>query len=383
MERRIAHLDMDAFYASVELLRYPQLRGLPLVIGGRRRVAADEPSGFARLRDYAGRGVATTATYEARAFGVHSGMGLMKAAKLAPDAVLLPADFEEYGRYSRLFKAAVREIAPLIEDRGIDEIYIDLTEVDGESGALARRIKDNVRRATGLSCSIGITPNKLLAKIASELDKPDGITILREEHIGSRIWPLPVRKINGVGPRSGSRLEEIGIATIGALAHTPLEILREHFGERQSRWLLEAANGRDDRPVVTSSEPKSLSRETTFERDLDAVRDRAELSRILVNLCERVSSDLRRKGYTGRTIGVKLRYADFRIVTRDATIDSATDDPLAILAAARACLKRVQLDRRLRLLGVRVGTLGRPGDGAPTGASAPAGLPRTRGLFEG
>jgi len=376
MERRIAHLDMDAFYASVELLRYPQLRGLPLVIGGRRRLATEDASGFARLRDYTGRGVATTATYEARAFGVHSGIGLMKAAKLAPDAVLLPADFEEYGRYSRLFKAAVREIAPLVEDRGIDEIYIDLTQVEGESGALAQRIKDSVRRATGLSCSIGITPNKLLSKIASELDKPDGITILREEDLGSRIWPLPVRKINGVGPRSGSTLEAIGITTIGMLAHTPLETLRAHFGERQSRWLLEAANGRDDRPVITSSEPKSLSRETTFERDLDAVRDRAELSRTLVNLCERVSGDLRRKGYTSRTIGVKLRYADFRIVTRDATIEAATDDPLAILAAARECLKRVQLDRRLRLLGVRVGTLSRHDIGGDARASS------TRGLFD-
>ena len=377
MERRIAHLDMDAFYASVELLRYPQLRGLPLVIGGRRRGSLDGDSGFARLRDYVGRGVATTATYEARALGVHSGMGLMKAARLAPDAVLLPADFEEYGRYSRLFKAAVAEIAPQIEDRGIDEIYIDLSALPGDSAELALRIKDNVRRATGLSCSIGITPNKLLSKLASELDKPGGITVLREADIPARIWPLSVRKINGVGPRSGSKLEELGIATIGTLAHTPLEQLREHFGERQSRWLLDAANGRDDRPVLTVREPKSISRETTFERDLDAVRDRPELSRLLIGLCERVSGDLQRKGYVGRTIGVKLRYTDFRIVTRDTTLESATDDPAEILAAVRECLRRVPLDRRLRLLGVRVGTL--TGDAGPAPSDA---APSTLRLFD-
>ena len=377
MERRIAHLDMDAFYASVELLRYPQLRGLPVVIGGRRRGSTGEASDFPRLRDYVGRGVATTATYEARSFGVHSGMGLMKAARLAPDAVLLPADFEEYGRYSRLFKAAVAEIAPHIEDRGIDEIYIDLTQLAGESTELARRIKDNVRRATGLTCSIGVTPNKLLSKIASELDKPNGITVLHASDIPARIWPLAVRKIHGVGPRSGSKLEELGIATIGALAHTPLERLREHFGERQSRWLLDAANGRDDRPVVTSREPKSISRETTFERDLDAIRDRSELSRLLMGLCERVSADLRRKGYLGRTIGVKLRYADFRIVTRDSTLEAATDDPAAILAAVRECLRRVPLDRRLRLLGVRVGTLTGNAVAVPRDTA-----PSTLGLFE-
>jgi DNA polymerase-4 len=163
MDRRIAHLDMDAFYASVELQRYPQLRGRPLVVGGRRQEGPLEQGSeliFPRLRSYAGRGVVTTATYEARAFGVHSGMGLMKAAALAPEAILLPADFDQYTRYSRLFKAAVKEIAPCIEDRGIDEIYIDLTEVPGETIELAQRIKDTVRRATGLSCSIGIAANK-------------------------------------------------------------------------------------------------------------------------------------------------------------------------------------------------------------------------------
>jgi len=372
MDRRIAHLDMDAFYASVELLRYPQLAGLPVVIGGRRRRTAEPREGerdFARLRDYAGRGVATTATYEARALGVRSGMGLMKAAALAPEAILLPADFEEYGRYSRRFKAAVAEIAPRIEDRGIDEIYIDLTQVPGETIALAQRIKDSVRRATGLSCSIGITPNKLLAKIASELQKPDGLTVLTHADLAARVWPLPARRINGIGPRASAKLEELGIRTIGEIARTPLETLIEHFGERYGRWLADAARGRDERPVVTEREPKSISRETTFERDLHPQRDRDALSQILLALCQRLGSDLVRKGYAGKTIGVKLRYKDFQTVTRDLTLERPTSDPQAIRGAARLCLKRVVLDRKLRLLGVRASALVRAVQGEEGGGS--------------
>jgi DNA polymerase-4 len=360
MERRIAHLDMDAFYASVELLRYPQLAGRPVVIGGGRRrgpMQIEDDRDFARLRDYVGRGVATTATYPARALGVHSGMGLMKAAALAPDAILLPADFEEYGRYSRKFKAAVAEIAPHIEDRGIDEIYIDLTEVPGETVELAQRIKDNVRKATGLSCSIGVTPNKLLSKIASELQKPDGLTVLSHEDIPARIWPLPARRINGIGPKSSTRLEALGIATVGQLAQAPLEWLIENFGQRYGSWLAQVAQGHDERPVVTYSEPKSISRETTFERDLDTRRDRDELSRILVALCDRLGADLGRKGYVAKSIGIKIRYSDFRIVTRDSTLETPVDDAQSILEAARSCLKRVSFDRRLRLLGIKASAL--------------------------
>jgi DNA polymerase-4 len=364
MERRIAHLDMDAFYASVELLRYPQLKGLAVVIGGSRRRKSLSPEtgqDFARLRNYVGRGVATTATYEARALGVHSGMGLMKAAVLAPEAILLPADFDAYRLYSQRFKAAVAEIAPHIEDRGIDEIYIDLTEVPGATAFLAQRIKDNVRSATGLSCSIGITHNKLLAKIASELQKPDGLTVLAHTDLPTRIWPLPARKINGVGPRASTKLEGLGIRTIGELAQASVDELTQHFGERYGRWLAEVAHGRDERPVVTESEPKSVSRETTFERDLHPRRDREALSNILTALCDSLSSDLRRKGYVGRTIGVKLRYDDFRTVTRDSTLERPTGDAQAIRSAARTCLKRVTLDRKLRLLGVRAGSLVRAG----------------------
>ncbi|NMG43103.1 DNA polymerase IV [Aromatoleum toluvorans] len=366
MQRRIAHLDMDAFFASVELLRYPQLAGLPVVVGGRRgTLAGDRIEDFPRLRDYVGRGVATTATYPARALGVHSGIGLMKAAALAPDAILLPANFDDYIRYSRLFKAAVAEIAPLIEDRGIDEIYIDLTDVPGETVELAQRLKDAVRAATGLVCSIGVTPNKLLSKIASDLQKPDGLTVLDYADIPARIWPLAARKINGIGPRAGEKLDAMGIHTIGELAAAAPESLIAEFGQHYGHWLTEVAHGRDERPVVTERETKSVSRETTFERDLDVRADRDTLTEILVKLCERVAGDLKRKGYVGRTIGLKLRYDDFRTVTRDLTIEHATDDAPAILAAVRSCLKRVPLDRRLRLLGVRVGTLAPPGEAGP------------------
>jgi DNA polymerase IV len=273
--RWIAHLDMDAFYASVELLRYPELRGLPVVIGGGRRHQPQlQPDGtrrFATLDAYSGRGVTTTATYAARDHGVHSGMGLMKAAKRCPQAVLLPVDFEQYRQYSRRFKAAVAEVAPVIEDRGIDEIYIDLTDVPGAQDAVghdpaggvrgvAQEIRNNVRRLTGLTCSIGVTPNKLLAKIASELDKPDGLTVLTEADIPLRVWPLPVRRINGIGPKAGARLAALGIGSVGELAAMPRAWLQQQFGRSYGAWLHDAAHGRDDRPLVTHSEPVSMSR---------------------------------------------------------------------------------------------------------------------------
>ncbi|MBK8118801.1 MAG: DNA polymerase IV [Sulfuritalea sp.] len=359
--RRIAHLDMDAFYASVELLRYPELRGLPVVIGGRGihqpELLADGSRRFARLRDYVGRGVITTSTYEARALGVFSGMGVMKAAQLAPDAFLLPVDFDAYRHYSRRFKAAVATIAPQIEDRGIDEIYIDLTNLPGETLALAQRIKQVVKDATGLSCSIGVSPNKLLSKICSDLEKPNGLTLLGLDDIASRIWPLPVRKINGIGPKAGEKLAALGIATIAELASAEPELLQTHFGRSYAEWLHAASHGIDERQVVTSSEPKSISRETTFERDLHPRRDRAALSEVFTALCTRVAADLQRKGYLGRTIGIKLRFEDFHTVTRDLTLPSPTADPAIIRRAAGECLRRVPLEQKLRLLGVRASAL--------------------------
>ena len=371
-ERRIAHLDMDAFYASVELLRYPQLKGRAVVIGGRRRVSSESnATNFARLASYQGRGVVTTATYAAREFGVHSGMGLMQAARLCPQAVLLPADFEEYRRYSRLFKTAITAIAPRLEDRGIDEVYIDFDAVAGgaERGGLplARRIQQAVHASTGLSCSIGVAPNKLLAKLASEFDKPNGITILYASDLADRVWPLPCRKLNGVGPKASARLEQLGIHTIGDLSRCERGWLMEQFGRHHGQWLHDVSWGRDTRELVTDSEPVSMSCETTFERDLHAVRDRPELSAVFTSLCERLAADLARHGVAGRTIGVKLRYDNFQSVTRAQTLEFHTADAGVIRRTAGQCLRRAPLDRRLRLLGVRIGGLV-----SATAAQAPA-----------
>jgi DNA polymerase IV len=373
--RRIAHLDMDAFYASVELLRYPQLKGLPVVIGGGRSrldAALNEKysqtplafipvDAFPTIVSYTGRGVITTATYAARQFGIGSAMGLMKAAKLCPQAILLPVDFEQYRHYSRQFKSIITEIAPVMQDRGVDEVYIDFSEVPGghrEGGrSLARLIQKAIFDATGLTCSIGVAPNKLLAKMASEFDKPNGISVIFDTDVESKIWPLPVRKINGIGPKAEEKLNARSIYTIGDLAAQPAHELVETFGKSYGAWLHEAAWGRDDRPVETVSAPVSMSRETTFENDLHAVHDKAALSAIFTQLCESVAVDLKRKGYRGKTIGIKLRYGNFKIITRDITLLVATDDATLIRRTAGLALKRADLRQRFRLLGVRVGKL--------------------------
>jgi DNA polymerase-4 len=331
--------------------------------------------------------VATTATYEARALGVHSALGLMKAAQLAPDAVLLPVDFDAYRAYSRQFKAAVATIAPQIEDNGIDEIYVDLTGVnlravdsatdgatawnDGDDVAVrepdddpwwrvrdvAKAIKEAVRAATGLSCSIGIAPNKLLAKMASELDKPDGLTVLPPDDIATRIWPLPARKINGIGPKSSAKLEALGIHTIGELAACDRQWLIDRFGQHYGAWLARrrawprrAAGGHLQRAQI--HQPRNHLR----PRSVGATRPRAAVADFYGALPRR-QRDLQRKGYVGRTIGLKLRYDNFKTVTRDQTIDAPTHDPAVIRRVAGECLKRVPLDRRIRLLGVRMGAL--------------------------
>ncbi len=373
--RRIAHLDMDAFYASVELLRYPQLKGLPVVIGGGRSRLddalrdryADTPLAdipvdvFPTLASYTGRGVITTATYAARKFGVGSAMGTMKAAKLCPQAILLPVDFDQYRKFSRQFKSIITEVAPLMEDRGVDEVYIDFTDIPGgqrEGGrALARLLQKTIFSATGLTCSIGVAPNKLLAKMASEFNKPNGISIVYEEDVESKIWPLNVRKINGIGPKAEAKLMARGIHTIGDLAAQLAHELVENFGKSYGAWLHDAAWGRDDRPVVTESEPVSMSRETTFDNDLHAVHDKAALSVIFTHLCDSVAADLKRKGYVGKTIGIKLRYGNFKIVTRDISLPAGTDDAALIRRTAGLALKRADLRLRFRLLGVRVGNL--------------------------
>lgn len=366
---------MDAFYASVELLRYPQLREVPVVIGGSRFTAQQEAElvqrwgslaqvplhAFTRLGSYVGRGVVTTATYAARQFGVGSAMGLMKAARLCPQAVLLPIDFARYRAYSQRFKEVVVRTAPVMEDRGVDEVYIDLTDVPGvqEQGGrlLALRLQEAIFAATGLTCSIGVAPNKLLAKMASEFHKPRGVAVVWPHDVQSTIWPLPCRKMHGIGPKANAKLAQLGITTIGQLAAYPVHRLVQQFGRSMGLWLHQAAQGLDDRPVQTHSEPVSCSRETTFAQDLHAVQDKAQLGATFTWLCERVAEDLQRQGYGGRTVGIKLRFSDFRSVTREMTVDALLQDSVTIRRLAGLCLRRAPLTQRIRLLGVRVGGL--------------------------
>ncbi|HEX4856179.1 MAG TPA: DNA polymerase IV [Limnobacter sp.] len=365
--RIIAHLDMDAFYANAELVRNPALKGLPVAVGGRRGIQPLEGRQFPVLAQYQGRGVLTTANYEARALGLHSAMPTMKAAKLAPHAVLLPADFEWYKTLSRQFKAAVRDIAPQVEDRGIDEIYIDLTSETGgdfqQAADIAKALKAAVSRATGgLTCSVGLSENKLTSKICSDLQKPDGLSMVQPHEFRHIIWPLPVGKINGIGPKAQEKLQSMGISTIAQLATQPLVLLQQRFGESYGRWMHESANGIDHREVVLFSEPKSISRETTFEHDMHVRRHRENLTQILTQLAERLSGDLSRKQRLAKTIGVKVRFADFSSLTRDVTngnLSSSTED---ILLAARACLKKIPFQQHgarstIRLLGIRASHL--------------------------
>ena len=254
-------------------------------------------------------------------------------------------------------KLPLARITTKIENTGIDEVYIDLSDLPDDSLLLAKRIKQAVFEATGLTCSIGITPNKLLSKICSDLDKPDGITIIGISGITDRIWPLSVRKINGIGPKATKKLASLNITTIADLSQAKLNFLQTHFSHSYSTWLHEVSHGIDNRPVITYSEPKSISRETTFEQDLHPRHDRLALSEAFTALCTHVAKDLQRKGYAGRTIGIKLRFEDFHTVTRNSTLTAHTNDPASIRHSATECLLRIPLEKKLRLLGVRVTSL--------------------------
>jgi DNA polymerase-4 len=340
--RRILHIDMDAFFAAVEQKRHPELIGKPVVIGG---------SG-----DPTQRGVVSTASYEARKFGIHSAMPLRTAYKLCPDAVFLPVDYEEYSRISEKIKTILGEFSPVMEDVGIDEAFLDITDMDRSAEEIAGAIKRRVREQTDLTCSIGIAPNKLLAKIASDMQKPDGLTIITEADISARIWPLPVRKLWGVGPKTEAALKGMGIMTIGQLAAVPNDELGIHFGKSYGDYLYEASRGIDESPLVTHWEPRSTSRETTFQRDIDNWQ---ELARTIAELTREVVEDIRSRKYRCRTVTVKMRFQDFKTLTRAKTLPTHSDSLEEIRKAAFDCLNRFEIKKKVRLVGVRLSALRR------------------------
>ncbi len=331
---------MDAFFAAVEEQRHPELKNKPVVIGG---------SG-----DPLKRGVVSTANYVARKYGIHSAMPLRTAHKLCPNAVFLPVDFEEYSRVSEALKIVLKEFSAVMEDVGIDEAFLDLSDIDKPQEQVAQEIKERIRAATGLTCSIGIAPNKLLGKIASDMEKPDGLTIIKDGDIENRIWPLQVRKLWGVGPRTEAYLKELSINTIGELAAVSLEKLLEHFGTSYGHYLYEASRGIDESPLVTHWEPKSISRETTFQTDTDHWQT---IARHLADLTRETVAELKDRGYRAKNVTVKIRFSDFKTQTRATTLEDPTDSLEVIRKAAFYCLGRFELKKKIRLVGVRMSGL--------------------------
>jgi DNA polymerase-4 len=338
--RRILHVDMDAFFAAIEQQRHPELRGKPVVVGGH-----GEPTE---------RGVVSTASYEARRFGIHSAMPLRTAYRLCPDAVYLPVDFDTYASISRRIKSILATFSPVWEESGIDEAFVDISHRDEAPERLAAAIKERIKAETGLTCSIGIGPNKLLAKMASDLEKPDGFTVLTESDIKARIWPLPTRELSGVGPKTEARLTVLGIKTIGALAAVPPPILQEHFGVAHARHLHEAAHGIDESALVAAWEPHSLSRQITFQQDVSSKR---LIVKELRSLVETVLADAWEEGYRTKTVGIKIRFADFETLSRQVKLPRPSSALSTIKRAARECLKHVPLVKKVRLIGVRLSGL--------------------------
>lgn len=331
---------MDAFFAAVEQRRYPELIGKPIVIGGNG--------------DPTKRGVVSTASYEARKFGIHSAMPLRTAYKLCPDAVFLSVDYREYSRESAKIKEVLRNFSPMMQDVGIDEAFLDITGIDKAAEEIAEEIKRRIKDETGLTCSIGIAPNKLLAKIASDMQKPDGLTIISDSDIEGSIWPLAVRKLIGVGPKTEAHLKGMGIGTIGELASLSLERLVEEFGNSFGNYLYTASRGIDESPIITHWEPKSTSREVTFQEDIG---DWQEIARTIAALTKEVAVDMKRGGYKGRSVTVKIRFSDFETHTRAKTLKESTSSQDTIRKAAFDCLSRFELKKKVRLIGVRVGGL--------------------------
>jgi len=344
--RTIAHVDMDAFFVAVELLRHPELRGKPVIV--------------ATGTDPHARGVVMTASYEARKYGVHSALPLAVAHRRCPQAVLIPRDIELYRRASKRVMEILASYSERVEVAGLDEAYLDLSGSPAPK-ARGRELKRRIQAETRLTCSVGIAPNKLLAKIASDLEKPDGLSVLDPERMLDAVGDRPAALLPGVGPRTQERLAEIGIRTVRELAEAPPTGLERTFGPRLGRSLRDTANGRDDRLVTTERAPKSESRETTFPED---VEDRDVLRETLDRFAGQVGERLARDGYVGRTVTMKIRLRPFRTHTRSRTLAEPTADAATIRAVARELLDDFELDAPVRLLGVGMAGLSRPGDSA-------------------
>jgi DNA polymerase IV len=340
--KTVMHVDLDSFFVSVEQLLNPELRGKPVIVGGSPRR----------------RGVVSTASYEARAFGIRSGMPSVTAARLCPGAIFLEADFAKYTESSRKFMAILNDFSPTIEPRGMDEAYLDVTGFEAVHGSIrqmAGTIKHRVRDELGLCASIGIGSCKVVAKVASESSKPDGLIEVAPGEERGFLAPLPVEKLPGVGKQSGKVLRGLGIQTIGELARTPAHTLRSHLGSA-GVMLQRLANGIDDSQVLPPGEARSISREMTFAED---TRNKSFLEATLWTQCERVGADLRKQGKQARCVTLKVRYADFSTITRSHTLRESIDTDQGVFEAGIGLLGRAlhTEKRAVRLLGIGVSSL--------------------------
>ncbi|MDP7286335.1 MAG: DNA polymerase IV [Dehalococcoidales bacterium] len=340
--RRIMHIDLDAFFVSVEQVLNPDLQGKPVVVGGK----PDR------------RGVVAAASYEARAFGLHSAMPLTTASRLCPQAIFIEGNFARYRNASQKFMAILADFSPYLEPLGMDEAYLDATgfeSIHGSIRQMAVKIRKRVRNELGLCASIGIADSKAVAKIASDRSKPDGLLEVppRKEH--SFLSPLPVIKLPGIGQKSERILNGLGVSTIGQLAGLPLETLKSHFGTA-GELLHDHARGIDHRKVEPPSEAKSISRETTFDQN---TRDASLLAATLRYLGERVGSDLRRKSKLTKCVTLKIRYTDFTTITRQQTLGRPSDTDQAIFDHGLKLLKKElsQEEQAVRLIGIKVSSL--------------------------
>jgi DNA polymerase-4 len=336
---------MDAFYASVEQRDRPELQGRPVIVGA----------------DPKGRGVVSAASYEARPFGVHSAMPIGRAARLCPHAAFLPVDMDKYAAVSREVMAILADFTPRLEPLSIDEAFLDVTGTEGLHGdgaAVARAVKSRIATTLRLTASVGVAANKFVAKVASDLRKPDGLVVVAAGEEADFLAPLPVSRLWGVGKVTAASLEAMGISTIGQLAAIPATYLETRFGDG-GRGLRDLALGRDDREVEPFAPPKSMGAEETFGRDH---RDLERLTATLRAQAERVARELRGGGYAGRCVTLKLRFADFSTLTRRHSGDP-TQDGLLIYRRARALLERIPLSQPVRLIGLSVSHLGPASEG--------------------